>query len=115
MRTFPLFRVTVHSPPIPALFQETTTIAISNIDGVTVENFSRYIVYDSKRDVVKESSELVVAINDLHYDRTKCRHLKLNCDAEIFEAVDGEWLRANREEAAEEYAETWAKVKVMIA
>jgi hypothetical protein len=58
---------------------------------------------------------MVVAINDLHYDRTKCRHVNLHGDAEIFEAVDGEWLRADREVAAEEYAETLAKVKAMIA
>jgi hypothetical protein len=87
----------------------------SGIDGVTVDNFSRYIVYDSKRGVVNQSNDLVVAINDLHYERTKCRRENLHYDVEIFEAVDGEWLRADREEAAGEYAETLAKVMSMIA
>jgi hypothetical protein len=90
-------------------------ITRSSIDDITVENFSRYIVYDSKRGVVNQSSDLVVAINDLHYERTKCRRENLSCDAEIFEAVDGEWLRADREEAAEEYADTLAMVKAMLA
>jgi len=31
-------------------------------EGVTAENFSRYIIYDNKRGVVNESSELVVAM-----------------------------------------------------
>ena len=37
------------------------TMTSSKIDDVTVENFSRYIIYDSERGVVNESSELVVA------------------------------------------------------
>jgi hypothetical protein len=90
-------------------------MTISNIDGVTVENFSRYIVFDSKRGVVNESNDLVVAINDLHYERSHCRKQNLHCDVEIFEVVDGEWLRADREEASGEYAETLVKVKAMIA
>ena len=71
--------------------------------------------FDSKRGVVNESSDLVVAINDLQYERSHCRKQNLHCDVEIFEVVDGEWLRADREEASGEYAETLVKVKAMIA